>query len=240
MLKSDTKDPDKEKGLMIRGTVSRRGASSFFRILKKVAGRLQAERLDRNQWKQYTAMMADSGRFVDILHGIQWQDGLDLDIANGDEQGSNECSLIISILAVESYIAKGRDGISDGVSGEGFLLENAKGECPSPSMFMSSNTDGFCLGFHVPAARGGGGGTQENRITLAAARYASEEAAALVHYAIALIEYTKLCQPLKFAKQRVEKLKQDLLDAEQKQTEKENEVRCLAKLEPDTFLATLI
>ena len=46
-------------------------------------GRMQAERLDRNQWKQYTALMADSGRFVDMLHGVNWQDGLNLDVANG-------------------------------------------------------------------------------------------------------------------------------------------------------------
>ncbi len=49
----------------------------------KATGRVQAERLDRNQWKQYTALMADSGRFVDMLHGINWQEGLNLDIANG-------------------------------------------------------------------------------------------------------------------------------------------------------------
>ena len=138
-MKGDAKDPDKEKGLMMLGMMSRRMTSTFFRPLRKAAGRLQAERLDRNQWKQYTAIMSDSGRFVDILHGIQWQDGLDLDIANGDEQCSNERSIIISILAVESYIAKGRDGISDGVSGEGSLLENAKGEDSSPPMFMSSH-----------------------------------------------------------------------------------------------------
>jgi hypothetical protein len=47
---------------------------------------LQAERLDRNQWKQYTALMADSGRFVDMLHGVNWQDGLNLDVSNGKFQ----------------------------------------------------------------------------------------------------------------------------------------------------------
>ncbi len=109
---------------------------------------------------------------------------------------------------MESYIAQGRDGISEGVSGEGSLLDNAKN-------------------FYVPAVRGAS--SQETRITLAAARYASEEAAALVHYVIALIEYTKLCQPLRLAKQKVDKLKQDLLEAERKQLEKENEV-CLKNI----------
>ncbi|CAF0874114.1 unnamed protein product [Rotaria sordida] len=170
--RSEVKDQEKERG----------------------PGRMQAERLDRNQWKQYTALMADSGRFVDMLHGINWQDGLNLDVAN----------------AVESYIAKGRDGVSEGITGEGSLLENAKN-------------------FHVPAVRGSN--SQENRITLAAARYASEEAAALVHYVIALIEYTKLCQPLRLAKQKVEKLKQDLFEAEQKQLEKENEIQRLKMME---------
>jgi dynein heavy chain len=112
-------------------------------------------------------------------------------------------TISIFSLAVEVYIAKGRDGISEGVSGEGSLLDNAKG-------------------FYVAPVRGAS--SQETRITLAAARYASEEAAALVHYAIALIEYTKLCQPLRLAKHKVDKLKQELLEAEQKQLEKENEV----------------
>ncbi len=171
-------------------------------------GRLQAERLDRNQWKQYTSLMADSGRFLDILHGINWQDGLNLDVANGIKfqfiySKKKKKKISLSSLAVEAYIAKGRDGISEGITGEGSLLDNAKG-------------------FHVPAVRGTS--SHENRITLAAARYASEEAAALVHYVIALIEYTKLCQPLRAAKHKVDKLKQDLLEAEQKQLEKENEV----------------
>jgi hypothetical protein len=47
---------------------------------------MQAERLDRNQWKQYTSLMADSGRFVDMLHGVNWQDGLNLDVVNGKFQ----------------------------------------------------------------------------------------------------------------------------------------------------------
>ena len=108
--------------------------------------------------------------------------------------------------AVESYIAKGRDGIAEGITGEGFLLENAKSKSMKNVFVfvrLSSNFR-FRKDFHVNAARGTT--SQENRITLAAARYASEEAAALVHYAIALIEYTKLCQPLHLAKQKVEKI----------------------------------
>ena len=77
----------------------------------------------------------------------------------------------------------------------------------------------------MPAARATG--AQENRITLGAARYASEEAAVLVHYAIALVEYTKICQPLRLAKEKVDMLKQELLEAEQKQLERETEVRCI-------------
>ncbi|CAF1032650.1 unnamed protein product [Adineta ricciae] len=157
-------------------------------------GKLQAERLDRHQWKQYTAHMADIAKFVDILHGLDWQDGLNLDISN----------------AVESYIAKGKDGISDGITGEGTLLENAKN-------------------FHVPPTRATA--AQENRITLGAARYASEEAAILVHYAIALVEYTKICQPLRLTKEKVEQLKQELIEAEQKRIERETEIRRLKLME---------
>ncbi|UJR24993.1 hypothetical protein I4U23_006354 [Adineta vaga] len=157
-------------------------------------GRLPAERLDRHQWKQYTAVMADITKFVDILHGLDWQDGLNLEVSN----------------AVESFIAKGKDGISEGITGEGTLLENAKN-------------------FHVPATRATA--AQENRITLGAARYASEEAAILVHYAIALVEYTKICQPLCVTKAKVDQLKQDLIDAEQKRIERETEIQRLKLME---------
>jgi hypothetical protein len=59
---------------------------------------MQAERLDRNQWKQYTALMADSGRFVDMLHGVNWQEGLNLDVANGrDSYLLFEKDLMISL-----------------------------------------------------------------------------------------------------------------------------------------------
>lgn len=57
-----------------------------------------------------------------------------------------------------------------------------------------------------------------------------------MHYAIALIEYTKLCQPLHQAKQKVEKLKHDISEAEQKQLEKENEVRLSLSLSLDTLI----
>lgn len=43
----------------------------------------QPQRLDRNQWKQYTSLMSDSGRFVDILHGVSWEHGLNPEIAQG-------------------------------------------------------------------------------------------------------------------------------------------------------------
>jgi hypothetical protein len=33
--------------------------------------------------------MADSTKFVDILHGIDWQDGLQLDVSNGKFQRIN-------------------------------------------------------------------------------------------------------------------------------------------------------
>lgn len=76
--------------------------------------------------------MADSGRFVDMLHGVNWQDGLHLEVSNGKSPLSLSTTYLISFsryrLAVESYIAKGRDGIAEGISGEGSLLDNAKGQ----------------------------------------------------------------------------------------------------------------
>jgi hypothetical protein len=79
--KLEVKDPEKEKSLSSDKHLKLKINILFFYM--KATGRMQAERLDRNQWKQYTALMADSGRFVDMLHGINWQEGLNLDVANG-------------------------------------------------------------------------------------------------------------------------------------------------------------
>lgn len=39
------------------------------------------ERLDRSQWKQYQNLMQDSNKFVDLMHSIDWEDGLPNDIS---------------------------------------------------------------------------------------------------------------------------------------------------------------
>jgi hypothetical protein len=41
------------------------------------------ERLDKNQWKQYQNMMNDSGRFVELLHQIEWEEGLTPEVIQG-------------------------------------------------------------------------------------------------------------------------------------------------------------
>ena len=68
------------------------------------------ERLDRNQWKQYQNIMQDTLKFVELLQAIEWEDGLSAEV----------------IQAVESYLTKSKDD-QLGLTGEGFLLENAKG-----------------------------------------------------------------------------------------------------------------
>ena len=61
-------------------------------------------------------------------------------------------------------------------------------------------------------------------ITISAARYASEDASILVHFAIAVLEYSKLCIPLKAAKEKVEALRQEKIDYDRKKREHEQEV----------------
>lgn len=42
------------------------------------------ERLDKNQWKIYQNMMQDSNKFVDLLHNIEWEEGLPADIVQSN------------------------------------------------------------------------------------------------------------------------------------------------------------
>lgn len=145
------------------------------------------ERLDRNQWKQYQNMMIDSARFVDLLNGIEWEEGLSVE----------------TIQSVESYLSKGKDG-QIGITGEGSLIDSSKD-------------------VNIPAAK-----SEAKGITISAARYASEDASILVHFAIAILEYSKLCIPLKAAKEKVESIRQEQIDYDRKKREQEQEVNFIS------------
>ena len=75
------------------------------------------------------------------------------------------------------------------------------------------------------ATRGTTGSGTPQGITLAAAKYSSEDAATLVNYTIAIVEYTQLCGPLKTALEKVQELQREIEENERLQKEKENEVR---------------
>jgi dynein heavy chain len=66
--------------------------------------------------------------------------------------------------------------------------------------------------------------TNSKGITISGARYASEDAATLVHYCIAIVEYSKLCLPLKAAKEKLESIKQEKINYEKAKHEREAEV----------------
>jgi hypothetical protein len=112
----------------------------------------------------------------------------------------------ILFTAVESYLAKGRGG-SIGVTGEGSLLENAPDNKNFPPIRRSPSPE-FSRG-----------------ITLANARFASEDAATLVQYTIAIVEYTKMCGPLKTALEKQHELEREIEEGERLSKEKEAEVR---------------
>ena len=77
---------------------------------------------------------------------------------------------------------------------------------------------------NVPAPRQQSEGFFGKGITISAARYASEEAALLVHYVIAILEYSKNYWPLKAAKEKVELVRQDLENYEKQKAIQEAEV----------------
>lgn len=55
------------------------------------------ERLDRSHWKHYQNLMQDSIKFVELLHSIDWEDGLTYD--------TTQCELYC-ILLIYKYIVR--------------------------------------------------------------------------------------------------------------------------------------
>ena len=62
-------------------------------------------------------------------------------------------------------------------------------------------------------------------ITIKNAKYSSEDAATLVQYTIAIVEFTHLCGPLKAAQERVQELLREIEENDRLQREKEQQVR---------------
>ncbi|XP_051780690.1 uncharacterized protein LOC114649411 [Erpetoichthys calabaricus] len=143
------------------------------------------EKVDKNWWKTLQNYVSDSSKFVELIHNIaQLEDGLQDEV----------------LKEVEAYLAKPTEG-NLGVTGEGSLLADA-------APYATPQTITPAKKFSASDSNTGKGG-----ITIAAARYSSEEAAVLVAFVVALVEYTHLCGPLKACLRRVQELegaKQDL------------------------------
>ncbi|XP_059166583.1 dynein axonemal heavy chain 8-like [Physella acuta] len=108
------------------------------------------------------------------------------------------------LAAVESYLACSKEG-QLGVTGEGSLLDNAQEKQFLAIKQRSSS----------PGARSG--------LTIAGAKYASEDCATLVHYTIAIVEYSRLCGPLKSSLERMHELEREIEENERQQKLQEEE-----------------
>ncbi|XP_055889444.1 dynein axonemal heavy chain 8-like isoform X3 [Biomphalaria glabrata] len=115
------------------------------------------------------------------------------------------------LAAVESYLACSKEG-QLGVTGEGSLLENAQ-EKQFQAVKQRSPS---------PGARTG--------LTIAGAKYASEDCATLVHYTIAIVEYSRLCGPLKSSIERMHELEREIEENERQQKLQEQEKNPIFKV----------
>lgn len=152
--------------------------------------------------------MLDPAKFCDLLHSVEWEEGLSYETSQ----------------AVESYLAKGKDG-QLGITGEGLLLENAKGLTLFQKILIliNRNLKIWQKETNIAASKSADPYGPKG-ITISGARYASEDAATLVHYVTAILEYSRSCGPLRVAREKVEMIKQEQADYERKKLEKENEV----------------
>ncbi|XP_044146080.1 dynein axonemal heavy chain 5-like isoform X2 [Bufo gargarizans] len=148
------------------------------------------DKVDRARWKKIQYQIGETSKFVDMIHQIaKLEDGL-------PEQ---------TLKDVEAYLGKAKEG-SHGVTGEGSLLENAAPYATPQSITPAKKYSHIDYNKNK-GAKGGG-------ITIATARYSSEDAASLVAFVVAIVEYTRLCAPLKECQKKLsnlEKEKEDLI-----------------------------
>ncbi|XP_063775387.1 uncharacterized protein LOC134910927 [Pseudophryne corroboree] len=149
-----------------------------------------ADKVDKARWKNIQYHIGESSKFVEMIHQIaKLEDGLPE----------------YTMKDVEAYLGRASEG-SHGVTGEGSLLENAAPYATPQSITPAKKYSHTDYNKSKDAKRRG--------ITIAAARYSSEDAASLVAFVVAVVEYTRLCVPLKDCQKKwsdLEREKEDLI-----------------------------
>ncbi|KAM8953036.1 dynein axonemal heavy chain 5-like [Pelodytes ibericus] len=132
-----------------------------------------SDKVDRARWKNLQYNVGDSSKFVDMINQIaKLEDGL-------PDQ---------TLKDIETYLGRAKEG-THGVTGEGSLLENAVPHATPQSITPAKKYS------HVDNSKIKN--VKKGEITIATARYSSEDAASLVAFIVAIVEYTRLCGPLK-------------------------------------------
>ncbi|KAM4694307.1 uncharacterized protein O3C94_004765 [Discoglossus pictus] len=143
------------------------------------------DKVDRAKWKRLQYHIGESSKFVEMIHQIaKLEDGL-------PDQ---------TLKDIEMYLGKAREG-SQGVTGEGSLLDNVAPHATPKSITPAKKYSHVDNNKMKDAKKVG--------ITIAAARYSSEDAASLVAFIVAVVEYTRLCGPLKECLRKVEELEKE-------------------------------
>ncbi|XP_069830783.1 uncharacterized protein [Dendropsophus ebraccatus] len=146
------------------------------------------DKVDRARWKKIQLQIGETSKFVEMIHQIaKLEDGL-------PDQ---------TVKDVEAYLGKAKEG-SSGVTGEGSLLENAAPYATPQSITPAKKYSHVDYSKNKDAKAGG--------ITIATARYSSEDAASLVAFVVAIVEYTRLCTPLKECQKKLSDLEREKED----------------------------
>ncbi|XP_056421918.1 uncharacterized protein LOC130362045 isoform X2 [Hyla sarda] len=161
------------------------------------------DKADRARWKKMQYQIGETSKFVEMIHQIaKLEDGLPDQTLKG----------------VETYLGKAKEG-SSGVTGEGSLLENAAPYATPQSITPAKKYSHTDYNKNKDAKAGG--------ITIATARYSSEDAASLVAFVVAIVEYTRLCTPLKECQKKLSDLEREKEDFILKEAQ--------SKVIPETF-----
>uniref|UniRef100_A0A8C5PRN0 Uncharacterized protein n=1 Tax=Leptobrachium leishanense TaxID=445787 RepID=A0A8C5PRN0_9ANUR len=152
---------------------------------KRAGLRDSTDRVDRARWKNLQFRVGESSKIVEMINQIaRLEDGL-------PDQTLRE---------IETYLGRAKEG-SHGVTGEGSLLTNAAPYATPQSITPAKK--------YTQADSNKTKDIKKGEITIANARYSSEDAASLVAFIVAMVEYTRLCGPLKECLKRLSDLEKE-------------------------------
>jgi dynein heavy chain len=175
------------------------------------AGGAMQSRLDRDQWTAIQLQIGDPQKFVEALQQVPWEEGLSKDLAGLIVTYLNPAHEYGGAASVTNEAVKPKSLPHHGSRGR-FYMEQGS---PLTGVSQKTNLHRGSSRASIPLGKQRKSSDSSSGITLAAAKHASEDAAVLLAYVVAILDYHHCYVPHKSNELKLVDLQKEMTKIEE-------------------------